>query len=181
MTTTSTNMRLILALVCTPSLCSCLSWIESSRQECRELHLPSLISSNSRPRLSPNALGESVQPALSMTRKMEKRREIKFCVCIQKLFIEMYSVIQQAFGEEAASCTATYTCWKRFKDERESLDDDEWCGSPATASDVDIFKKSIWICYDIFLNLYRYIDIISIFLKCCYLANLLVVISILTK
>ncbi len=41
------------------------------------------------------------------------------------------------------------------------------------SNDVDIFKKSISIWYDTFENLYRYIDIISIFLKCCYLANLL--------
>ncbi len=40
--------------------------IESSQQECRESHSPSLVSGNSRPRLSPNALGKSVQPALQM-------------------------------------------------------------------------------------------------------------------
>ncbi len=39
-------------------------WIESSRQECRKSHSHSLISSNSRSRILPNALGESVQPAL---------------------------------------------------------------------------------------------------------------------
>ncbi len=38
--------------------------IESSWQECTESHLPNLVSGSSCPRLSPNALGESVQPAL---------------------------------------------------------------------------------------------------------------------
>ncbi len=38
--------------------------IESSWQEGRESHSPSLILGNSSPRLSPNALNESVQPAL---------------------------------------------------------------------------------------------------------------------
>ncbi len=49
-----------------------------------------------------------------------------------KLFTETYSMIQRAFVEEAASHTTTYTWWKWFKD-RESLDDDEQCGRPATA------------------------------------------------
>ncbi len=34
-------------------------------------------------------------------------------------------------------------------------------------SDVDIFKKSISIQNDTFENLYRYVDIISTFLKRC--------------
>ncbi len=38
--------------------------IESSRQGCRESYSLSLVSGNSRPRLSPNTFGESVQPAL---------------------------------------------------------------------------------------------------------------------
>ncbi len=63
MTTTFTNTRVTLALVCTPLPCSRLSWIESSRQECRESHSPSLVLGNCRPRLSPNALDRSVQPA----------------------------------------------------------------------------------------------------------------------
>ncbi len=46
---------------------------------------------------------------------------------------------------------------------------------------VDIFFKIISIRYDIFENLYRYIHIIAIFLKCPYLGNLSVVTSILTK
>ncbi len=46
-------------------------------------------------------------------------------------------------------------------------------------SDVDIFKKSISIRYDIFENLYQYTDI-DIF-KYCHLANLRVVLNILTK
>ncbi len=40
-------------------------------QECRESHSPSLISGNFRPRLLPNALGESVQPALEKSSKNE--------------------------------------------------------------------------------------------------------------
>ncbi len=66
---------------CTSPRVSCLAWllpcvlpgcclvsrakIESSRQECRESYSLSLVSGNSRPRLLQNALGESVQPALS--------------------------------------------------------------------------------------------------------------------
>ncbi len=38
--------------------------IKSSRQECRELYSHGLVSCNSLSRVSPNRLGESVQPAL---------------------------------------------------------------------------------------------------------------------
>ncbi len=55
--------RLILALVCTPSPCSHSSWIESSQLECRQSHLGSFISCNSRSSISLNTLGESVRPA----------------------------------------------------------------------------------------------------------------------
>ncbi len=43
-------------------LVSCAT-IKSSRQECRESHSPSLVSCNSRSRILPTALGNSVQPA----------------------------------------------------------------------------------------------------------------------
>ncbi len=53
--------------------------IKSSRQECRELHSPSLVSGNCRPRLSPNALGESVQPAIDSQQQCKEMEEFIYC------------------------------------------------------------------------------------------------------
>ncbi len=48
--------------------------------------------------------------ALCMAYEMVQRSAVKLCVRLQKLFVEMYSIIQQEFGRgEAASCTTTYT------------------------------------------------------------------------
>ncbi len=80
-----------------------------------------------------------------MTREMEQRSARKLCVHLPKLLVETYSMIQQAFGEGAASCTTTYTWWKRLKDERELLDGDEGhCGRPATAvHDENVAKARV--------------------------------------
>ncbi len=55
---------LILALVCTPSLCSRSLWMENSRKECRNSHSHNLVSCNSCSRISLNAPDESVQLVL---------------------------------------------------------------------------------------------------------------------
>ncbi len=49
----------------------------------------------------------------------------RFVFHLQKSIVEMCFMIQQAFGEEAASRTTTCTWWDRFKDGIELLDDDE--------------------------------------------------------
>jgi len=64
---------------------------------------------------------------------MEQRSAIKFRVRLQKSFTETYSMIQQVFGNEAMSRITTYTWWKRFRNGRESLGNDERSGRPSTA------------------------------------------------
>ncbi len=75
---------------------SCLAWlsprvgakIESSRQECRESHSPSLVSGNSRPRLLPNVLGESVQLALhffkTCPKAAYKQSQLRTSFCLHR-------------------------------------------------------------------------------------------------
>lgn len=64
---------------------------------------------------------------------MEQRSAIKFCVRLGKSFADTHAMIRHGFGDEALSRTTVFTWWKRFKEGRETLEDDERCGRPATA------------------------------------------------
>ncbi len=55
---------------------------------------------------------------------MEQRTAIKFCVKLQKLFIETFAMIQTAEGD-VLSRTTVHTWFKWFKEGRDSIEDDE--------------------------------------------------------
>jgi len=60
----------------------------------------------------------------------------------KKYFVEIYYIIQQVLGDEAASCITTYIWWKRFKDDQESLDEDKQCGRPSTV----VHDENVIVC-----------------------------------
>lgn len=68
-----------------------------------------------------------------MDEKFEQRAAVKFCVRLKKSFTETKKMVDAGFGEGVVSHTTVYTWYKRFKDGRTSLEDDERSGRPTTA------------------------------------------------
>jgi hypothetical protein len=61
---------------------------------------------------------------------VSKVSKIKFCVKLNKTATEM---LKSAYDEECLLRTSVFEWHKRFKEERESLQDDEQTGSPSTS------------------------------------------------
>lgn len=64
---------------------------------------------------------------------MEQRAAIKFCVKLGKSASATHKMLATAYGSECLSRSKTFEWFKRFKEGRESLDDDPRSGRPATA------------------------------------------------
>jgi hypothetical protein len=62
---------------------------------------------------------------------MEQRASIKFCVKLNQTVTEMFEMLKSVYGEECSSRTSASEWHKRFKDVRESLQDDRK-GRPST-------------------------------------------------
>jgi transposase len=62
---------------------------------------------------------------------------VKFCVKIEKSVTETFEMLKIAFGEDAICRTQTYEWWKRFKEGRTSVDDDQRSGRPSTSKTDD--------------------------------------------
>ena len=58
----------------------------------------------------------------------EERYAIKFCFKFGKNAIETYGMIQSAFGASCMNRASVFERYKRFKEARESMRDDERCG-----------------------------------------------------
>ncbi|KAL4120451.1 hypothetical protein QTP88_013142 [Uroleucon formosanum] len=71
----------------------------------------------------------------------EQRVSIKFCLKLGKNETETYTMIKTAFGEYSLSRSVTFEWYKRFKDGRQSTDDDPRSGRPSTSRNDDVVKK----------------------------------------
>jgi hypothetical protein len=69
-----------------------------------------------------------------MTEFKEQRICTKFCFNLCKTAAETHRMLQEAFGDNAMSQRETFLWYKRFKDERTSVDDDERSGRPSKSS-----------------------------------------------
>jgi hypothetical protein len=63
-----------------------------------------------------------------MTNFKEQRIYFKFCFNLKKTAAETHRMLQEAFGDNAMSQSKTFLCYKRFKDRRKSVNDDEHSG-----------------------------------------------------
>ena len=59
---------------------------------------------------------------------LEERYAIKFCFKLGKNATETYGMLQTAFGASCMNRASVFERRKRFKEGRESVRDDEWCG-----------------------------------------------------
>lgn len=71
----------------------------------------------------------------------EQRVNIKFCVRLGKSFTETLNSINQVYGDESLSRTRVYEWYTRFKDGRESVEDDDRCGRPSTARNDETIAR----------------------------------------
>ena len=60
---------------------------------------------------------------------LEERYAIKFCLKLGKNATETYGMLQTAFRVSCMNRASVFECHKRFKEDRESVRDDERCGN----------------------------------------------------
>jgi histone-lysine N-methyltransferase SETMAR len=66
---------------------------------------------------------------------------IKFCFNLKKTAAETHRILQEASGDNAMSQSKTFLWYKRFKDGRTSVDDDERFGRPSTTTTPENITK----------------------------------------
>jgi histone-lysine N-methyltransferase SETMAR len=71
----------------------------------------------------------------------EQRFFIKFCFKLKKTAAETNRILKEAFGDNAMSQRKTFLWYKRFKDGRTSVDDDERSGRPSTSTSPENIAK----------------------------------------
>ena len=59
---------------------------------------------------------------------LEERYAIKLCFKLGKNTTDTYGMLQNAFGASCMNRTSVFEWYKRFKEGRESVKDDERCG-----------------------------------------------------
>jgi hypothetical protein len=64
---------------------------------------------------------------------MEQRAAIKFWVTLEKTHTETFEMLKSACGEDCIWRTGVFECHKKFKEVRESLQDDERVKTMLTA------------------------------------------------
>ena len=66
---------------------------------------------------------------------------MKFCVKLGKSATETYDLLKKAYGDECLSCTQVFEWFKKFKEGREELGDDQHPGHRGTSkTDANIEK-----------------------------------------
>ena len=64
---------------------------------------------------------------------MEQRVNIKFCYKLKKTAAETHQMLLQAYGEEAVSKKCVYEWFKRFRDGKETVEDEPRSAQPSTS------------------------------------------------
>ena len=78
---------------------------------------------------------------IEMAGVKEQRTCIKFCFKLNKTAAETHQMLKEAFGEQALSQARTFEWFKRFKDGRESVEDDKYSGRPSTCTTPEMIAK----------------------------------------
>jgi hypothetical protein len=77
---------------------------------------------------------------------MEQRAAYKFCVKLEKTASETFEMLKSAYDEECLSRTSVFEWHQRFKEGRESLQDNEQKGQYSTSrieESKDIIQKCL--------------------------------------
>jgi len=68
-----------------------------------------------------------------MSEEQEQRLCIKFCVKLERNDVERFEMLRTAFGEQCLSRACIFEWHMRFKEGRDSVDDNPWSGRPTTS------------------------------------------------
>jgi hypothetical protein len=79
---------------------------------------------------------------------MEQRAAIKFSFKLGKSASETYGLLQKAYGSYSLSRSTTFERFKRFREGRESLEDDERNGSPTTSRNTQTIEERQLVMQD---------------------------------
>jgi len=71
----------------------------------------------------------------------EQHIYVKFCSKLGKTFSETFEMLKQAFGDEVMSHTQTHLWYKRFKEDRNSIEDNDLRDEPQHQNMNNTFKK----------------------------------------
>jgi len=72
---------------------------------------------------------------------VEQRVNVKFCVKLGKSAAETYDLLKKVYGDECLSRTQVFEWFKRFKEEREEIRDDQLPDHPSTSKTDANIKK----------------------------------------
>jgi len=78
---------------------------------------------------------------IEMAGVKEQKTCIKFCFKLNKTAAETNRMLKEAFGEHALSHARTFEWFKRFKDGRESVENDKYSGRPSTCSTPEMIAE----------------------------------------
>jgi histone-lysine N-methyltransferase SETMAR len=93
----------------------------------------------------------------------EQRIRNKFSFKLKKTAAETHRMFKEAFGDNAMSQSKTFLWYKRFKDGRTSVDDDERSGRPSTSTTPEnIAKVREAILADSRLNIHNVCGIVGL-------------------
>ena len=71
----------------------------------------------------------------------EQRANLKFLAKLGKTLSESFAMLQQDYGEETMSRTRAFEWHKRFKEEREEIEDHPRPGRPSTSRTADNIER----------------------------------------
>ncbi|KAJ4447940.1 hypothetical protein ANN_09949, partial [Periplaneta americana] len=72
---------------------------------------------------------------------MEQRVNIKFCYKLGKTATETHGMLVQVYGREAVSRKCVYEWFKRFREGKETIEDEQRSGRPSTSRTPEMIEK----------------------------------------
>ena len=72
---------------------------------------------------------------------MEQRSDIKFCYKLGRTATETCEMLVQVYGSEAVSRKCVYEWFKRFREGKETTEDEPRSGRPLTRRTPDMIEK----------------------------------------
>ena len=74
---------------------------------------------------------------------LEERYEIKFCFKLGKKATETYGMLQTAFGASCMNRASVFEWYKRFKEGRKSVRDDERCARSKEVNSPELIGQRV--------------------------------------
>ena len=74
---------------------------------------------------------------------LEEKYVIKFCFKLGKNATKMYGMLQNAFRPSCINRASVFEWHKRFKEDKESVRGDEWCGRSKEVSTPELIGQMV--------------------------------------